>query len=84
MSMTHSAGGHTDGNEDSEARDILCLSGGAALIILGAGLVMTHPALRKSAKAAFAALMPEFEQPLKAGVRGVLPDVERYLRLKAM
>ena len=84
MSMTHSMGEHSNGKDDAEARDILYLSGGAALIILGAGLVLTHPALRRSAKAAFAALMPEIEQPVKAGIRGVLPDVERYLRLKSM
>ena len=29
---------------DTEARDIVCLAGGAALIVLGAGLAMTHPA----------------------------------------
>jgi hypothetical protein len=69
---------------DSEAKDILFLSGGAALMILGAGMVLAHPTLRKSAKAALTALMPDLEGPLKAGVRGVLPDVERYLRLKGM
>jgi hypothetical protein len=69
---------------DTEARDILMLSGGAALIVLGAGMVLAHPALRQSAKAALGALMPDLEGPFKAGIRGVLPDVERYLRLKGM
>jgi hypothetical protein len=71
-------------HSDSEAKDILFLAGGASLMILGAGMVLAHPALRKSAKAAMTALMPDLEGPLKAGVRGVLPDVERYLRLKGM
>ena len=84
MSMSHSMSEQSNGKEEAEAREILYLSGGAALMILGAGLVMTHPALRRSAKAALAALMPEIEQPVKAGIRGVLPDVERYLRLKSM
>jgi hypothetical protein len=74
----------TNHQMDAEARDIMLLSGGAALIVLGAGLVMTHPAIRSSAKAALGALMPELEQPLKAGIRGVMPDVERYLKLKGM
>ncbi len=74
----------TNGQDATEARDILCLSGGAALMILGGGLAMTHPAIRRSAKAAISALMPEFQEPLKAGIRGVLPDLERYLRLKSM
>jgi hypothetical protein len=29
-------------------------------------------------------LMPDLEGPFKAGIRGVLPDVERYLKLKGM
>jgi hypothetical protein len=74
----------TNNQLDPEAKDIVCLAGGAALMILGAGLVLTHPALRRSAKAALGAIMPDLEKPLKAGVRGVLPDVERYLRLKGM
>jgi len=69
---------------EEEAKDILYLAGGAALIILGAGLAMTNSTLRRTAKSALMSLMPDLEQPLKAGIRGVLPDVERYLRLKGM
>jgi hypothetical protein len=69
---------------DTEARDILCVAGGAALIVLGAGLVVAHPGLRKSAQAALKALMPDLQKPLKDGVRGVLPDIERYLKLRGM
>jgi len=69
---------------DGEARDILYLAGGAALIILGAGLAMTNSTIRRTAKSALASLIPDLEQPLKAGIRGVLPDVERYLKLKGM
>jgi hypothetical protein len=69
---------------DNEARDIVCLAGGAALILLGAGLAMTHPVVRRNAKALISGLMPEFQEPLKAGIRGVLPDIERYMKLKVM
>jgi hypothetical protein len=69
---------------DTEARDIVCLAGGAALIVLGAGLAMTHPMVRRNAKALISGLMPEFQEPLKAGIRGVIPDIERYMRLKGM
>ncbi len=69
---------------DTEGRDIMLLAGGASLMILGAGLVLAHPELRRSAKAMFAALMPDLQEPLKQGVRGVLPDIERYLRLRGM
>jgi hypothetical protein len=80
MSSTH----ERPMEEDGEARDILYLAGGAALVLLGAGLMMAHPVLRKSAKAAFSAFAPDLEGPFKAGVRGVIPDLERYLRLKGM
>jgi hypothetical protein len=69
---------------DTEARDIVCVAGGAALIVLGAGLAMTHPAIRRNAKALLVGLLPEFQEPLKAGIRGVLPDIERYMKLKGM
>lgn len=69
---------------DEEAKDILYLAGGAALILLGAGLAMTNSTVRRTAKSALASLMPDLEQPIKAGIRGVLPDFERYLKLKGM
>lgn len=76
---------NNDLNEtDGEARDILCVAGGAALILLGAGLALGHPAIRRSVKAAVTALMPEFQAPLRAGMRNVMPDVERYLKMKGM
>jgi hypothetical protein len=83
-SMTNSTGRGITDAEDTESRDILFLSGGAALMLLGAGLVLSHPYLRRNAKAALSSLMPDLQEPLKAGVRGVLPDLERYLRLKGM
>jgi hypothetical protein len=69
---------------DPEVRDILLVSGGAALIVFGAGLIMAHPLLRQSAKSAFGALLPQLEGPVRDSIKGVLPDVERYLRLKGM
>jgi hypothetical protein len=73
-----------DKHLDAEAMDVLLLSGGAALVVLGAGLLLSNSVLRQSAKAALSTLMPEFEKPFKAGIRGVLPDVQRYLKLKGM
>ncbi len=45
---------------------------------------MAHPVLRRNAKAALATFMPDLEGPVKAGIKGVIPDLERYLKLKAM
>ena len=71
-------------SDDTEGRDILFLSGGAALMLLGAGLVLSHPALRRQAKGLLSAVLPDLQEPLKASMRGVLPDIERYLRLRGM
>jgi hypothetical protein len=70
--------------EKAEARDILYVAGGAALILLGAGLAMANPGIRKTVKAALMAVAPDLEAPLKAGVRGMMPDFERYLKMKGM
>jgi hypothetical protein len=69
---------------DTEAREIVCVAGGAALILMGAGLAMAHPVIRRNVKSIVAGLMPEFQAPLKAGIRNVLPDIERYMKLKGM
>ena len=71
-------------NDSSEIRDTLFVAGGAALMILGAGLVMAHPAVRRVVMGSLRPLLPEIEEPLKAGVARVLPDVERYLKIRAM
>ncbi len=63
------------GNENSDdTRDTLMLLSGAALVIFGAGLILTTPAVRK----------------LLGGVgignllQAAAPDFQRYLKLKAM
>jgi hypothetical protein len=72
-------------NTNSEVRDAVLLAGGIALVAFGAGLILAHPAVRQTLLGRVA--------PLAAlggggggigGLGGVLPDVERYLKLKAM
>ena len=41
-----------DNNESVENRDMLYLAGGAALLVLGAGLILAHPTVRTSVVAA--------------------------------
>jgi hypothetical protein len=60
------------------------VAGGVALMAFGAGLLMAHPAIRRTVMATLAPLMPDLAEPLKIGAQKVLPDVERYLKLKAM
>jgi hypothetical protein len=70
--------------ENADVRNALLLAGGAALLVLGAGLVMAHPAVRRSVLASLTPLLPNLQEPTTLGVGAALPDVERYLRLRAM
>jgi hypothetical protein len=64
-----------NGNHDStETRDTLFLLGGAAMVVFGAGLILSTPAIRK----------------LMGGggignlLQAAIPDFERYLKLRSM
>jgi hypothetical protein len=73
---------HQESN--GEVRNTLLLAGGAALMVLGVGLVIAHPGVRKALLAGLTPLLPELQGQFGDGIGGVLPDVERYLKLRAM
>jgi hypothetical protein len=64
---------------NSEVRDAVLLAGGIALVAFGAGLILASPAIRRTLLGGVAPL-----GSLGTGLGGVLPDVERYLKLKGM
>jgi len=59
---------------DRETRDTLFLLGGLSLILFGAGLVLTNPAVRKLLGSANVGSL----------VQGAIPDLERYMKLRSM
>jgi hypothetical protein len=69
---------------NSETQNTLLVAGGLALMVFGAGLLMGHPAVRRAVVASVTPLLPDLQEPLKAGAVRVLPDIERYLKIKAM
>jgi hypothetical protein len=71
-----------DNQGEADVREALLLAGGAALVIFGAGLLMAHPTLRRTLLGSLTPLLPD--QDRSGGRGGVLPDVERYLKLRAM
>ena len=73
---------HDEAN--SEVQSTLLLAGGIALMAMGAGMLMTHPALRGAVLAGLTPLLPELKGPVNTGLAGLLPDVERYMRIKSM
>lgn len=78
------ASGVSEANGDQGKQDTVLLFGGLSLIVMGAGLVLAHPGLRKMAVAGVSSLLPELEAHLSHGISGVLPDFERYLKIRAM
>ncbi len=46
--------------------------------------MMSHPAIRKFAISGLTRAMPDFEGPLKQGLAGLIPDVERYMKIRSM
>lgn len=62
------------GNGAADGKDTLYMLGGVALMVFGAGLVLSNPAIRR------------YMSQLGVGniASAVMPDVERYFRLRAM
>jgi hypothetical protein len=60
--------------ESNETRDTLFLLGGMSLILFGAGLVLTNPAVRK--------LLGQAN--LGGLVQAAVPDLERYMKMRSM
>ena len=62
---------------------------GVALIIAGASLLMSNENMRQYVKDGLRAAFPnldltQLEQPLNLGIATIMPDVERYLKLRSM
>jgi hypothetical protein len=64
----------TNGTGHDTDRDTLFMLSGIALMVFGAGLILSNPVAQK--------YMSRLGLPNLA--QGALPDIERYLRLRAM
>ncbi len=73
-------------NADNESRDWLYLAGGIALMVLGAGLITAHPAVRKGLQAGLASVLPDVQSRLgkMSAIGAVVPDIQRYMKLRSM
>jgi len=63
-----------NGHEESNDRDTLLMFGGVALMMMGAGLVLTSPIIRRYLGGLNIASL----------LQTAAPDFERYMKLKAM
>jgi hypothetical protein len=72
-------------NESDGSRDMLYLVGGLALLVAGAGLIMTHPTVRRQLREGLNRAIPGgIPEKLTSGLSTVVPDIQRYLKMRAM
>jgi hypothetical protein len=71
-------------NESSEPRDTLLLAGGIALMVFGAGMLLASPVIRRTVLGSLTPLLPGQDGTTTGPLGALLPDVDRYMRLKAM
>jgi hypothetical protein len=71
-----------DGSNGS--KDMLYLVGGLALLVAGAGLIMAHPFVRQQVRANLDRVLPNIPGNLTGGLSTVVPDFQRYMKLRSM
>jgi hypothetical protein len=81
-SMEHNERGN--GNGSSDSKDTIYLMGGLALMVLGAGLMMTHPGVRKAVSAGVSGVLPDLQGKLLPDLTALGPDIQRYMKLRSM
>jgi hypothetical protein len=75
-----------DANNHDDSREYLFFAGGLALMVLGAGLIAMHPAVRKAVAKGVESILPGLQGQLSkvVNVGSVGHDIQRYVRLRAM
>lgn len=74
-----------ENNGSNDSKDMLYLVGGVALLIAGAGLILAHPTIRQMVKANVDRVLPDgIPQSLSGGLSTVVPDFQRYMKIRAM
>ena len=72
--MEHRTNAHTNGNEFGNGKETLYLMGGLALMVFGAGLILSNPVMRRYLG----------QVGIGSLAQAALPDFERYMKLRAM
>jgi hypothetical protein len=70
--------------EEQDPKDIMRLAGGLALITLGAGMILSFPKIRKLLQSGVEAAAKDSEGNVPPAIKGMLPDIERYLKIRSM
>jgi hypothetical protein len=67
-----------------DSKDMLYIVGGLALLIAGAGLIMAHPAVRQQVRDSLGRVLPGIPENLAGGLSTVVPDFQRYMKIRSM
>lgn len=65
---------HANGQDSNESRDTLFILGGAALVVFGAGLILSTPIIRRCLGGGGVGNV----------VQAAIPDIQRYMKLRSM
>ena len=65
---------HANGLDEREARETLYMLGGVAMIVFGAGLILSTPMVRRALEGVGLGNM----------MQAAIPDFQRYLKLRSM
>jgi hypothetical protein len=71
-------------NRANDSKDRLYLIGGLAFLIAGAGLIMAHPEVRKQVRAGLDRVLPGLQDNFNLGITTVVPDFQRYMKIRSM
>jgi hypothetical protein len=63
---------------------MLYLVGGVALLIAGAGLIMAHPVVRRQVQETLGRVVPGVPESLSGSLATVVPDFQRYMKIRSM
>ena len=73
-----------DNSDSNGSKDMLYIVGGLALLVAGAGLIMAHPMVRQQLRDGLNRALPGIPKNLTGGLSTVVPDFQRYLKLRSM
>ncbi len=74
-----------ENNGSAGSKDMLYLVGGIALLIAGAGLIMAHPAVRQQLRDGLGRVLPQgIPENIAGGLSTVVPDFQRYMKIRSM
>ena len=71
-------------DSSDESKDMLYLVGGLAFLIVGAGLIMAHPKVREQVRAGLDRVLPGMQDNFNLGLTTVVPDFQRYMKIRSM